>query len=465
MTTAVLSAGQAYGSAVSAHQTLILFGATGDLCGRHLMPALARLFVADELPSGFRVLGTGPQPWDTPTFHDHLRTRLASSAPDLATTDTEAFIARIAYHPVDVLDPAAIGGLVEVASDAASLIFYLALPTNLIAATVEGLGLVGLPPSARVAVEKPFGSDLTSAEDLNAALALVTSDDSHVFRVDHFLGMPIVQALPSTVVGLRRHLLGAPGLDVERVSILWEETLALEGRAAFYDRAGALKDLLQNHLLQILCQILLAAPGAAIGGGWSDRRLQALRAVQIPTSDQARTTTRRARYTAGALPTGDGGPPTEVPDYVAEHGVDASRQTETLAQVSLRVDASEWTHTDFLLRAGKAMGRRRCGILIQFRQHSPLPEADVWIDFDQPPAEFPPSAHAAIKSAPLEQLAYINVLRDLLSGRTALSGSRDEAELAWQVFTPVLREWSAGTVPLETYPAGTTPSTGDQQQR
>lgn len=351
-------------------QTLILFGATGDLCGRHLLPALVRLHVAGELPAGFRLLGTGPQPWDVPTFHDHVRQRLGSFAPDLAG-DIESFLDLTSYRAVDVRDPAAVGDLIGSASGEA-LTFYLALPTDLIAATVEGLAQRGLPASARIAVEKPFGSDLASAEQLNVALARATSDDGHVFRVDHFLGMPTVQALPEAVTRLRRESV-APGSDVTRVSVLWEETLALEGRAAFYDRAGALKDLLQNHLVQILCQVLLSGSGGP-QGSWSDRRLQSLRAVRIPTVEQARTS-RRARYTAGTLLAATDGSTTEVPDYVGEKGVDASRQTETFAEVSLHVDTPQWPATEFVLRAGKAMGRIRQGLLLEFRRHSPGPDA------------------------------------------------------------------------------------------
>jgi glucose-6-phosphate 1-dehydrogenase len=440
---------------VSDDQTLILFGATGDLCGRHLIPALARLFVADELPAGFRVLGTGPQPWDLATFHDHVRTRLTTFAPDLASTAVESFLGRLSYESVDVSDRAAVGGLVSTASDGGALTFYLALPTNLIAATVDGLRSRGLPGSARIAVEKPFGSDLRSAEELNDALARATSDESHVFRVDHFLGMPIVQGLPSAVARLRRDSIPS-GSDIATVSILWEETLALEGRAAFYDRAGALKDLLQNHLVQVLCQVLLDDT-PALPGSWSERRLQALRAVQLPTAERARTSTRRARYSAGVLHSTDDGATTEVPDYVAERGVDETRHTETFAQVSLHVDTPEWPDTEIVLRAGKAMGGPRRGIAFELRPSPGLPAGELWIDLETQPAAVEPDAHPAIESAPVEQLAYVNVLRDLLSGAYTLSVSREETELAWRIFTPVLEEWAAGTVPLETYPAGTTP--------
>ena len=445
-----------------ASQTLVLFGATGDLCGRHLLPALARLFIAGELPVGFDCIGTGPQMWDTATFHGHVRTRLTSFAADLHPADVEAFIGRLSYRPADVLDPIAVGRLLGPAGDDASPALYLALPTYLIAPAVDAVGRAGLPASARIAVEKPFGTDLASARELNAALARVTSDESHVFRVDHFLGMPVVQALPTTVARLLRDR-GAAGSDIARVSILWEETLALEGRAAFYDRAGALKDLLQNHLVQVLCQVLLAGTDP-MAGGWSGHRRQALESVRIPSADQARTTSRRGRYTAGTLPSAVDGGPVGIPDYVDEQGVDPSRQTETFAQVTVQVGVLDRPDTEVVLRAGKAMGRARRGIAVEFRPHSPGATAgEAWIDLDEPPVDAASADHPAIESAPLEQLAYVNVLRDLLSGSTALSVSRAETEVAWEIFTPVLQEWAAGTVPLESYPAGTTPA-ADQRQ-
>lgn len=440
--------------------TLILFGATGDLCGRHLIPALARLFVAGELPVGFRVIATGPQPWDAPTFHAHVRLRLSNFAADLPTAGRNAFIDGLTYRHADVLDPTAVGELLTLAPDGTTPVCYLALPTHLIAPAVDALRRTGLPTAARIAVEKPFGTDLASARQLNDALAAVTAEETHIFRVDHFLGMPVIQAMPGAV----RRLLsdrGASISDLDTVSILWEETLALEGRAAFYDRAGALKDLLQNHLVQVLCQILLGAGALRdpVPEGWAEHRLGVLRTVQTPTAEQVRSATRRARYTAGTLPADGGGTTTAVPGYAAEDGVDPNRHTETFAQVGLQVDTAERPGVQFVLRAGKAMGRARRGVLFEFRRRSPASVAgDAWIDLDQPPVDAPPATHGAIDSAPLEQLAYVNVVRDLLSGSTTLSVSRQETELAWQIFTPVLEEWGAGTVPLETYPAGSTPA-------
>jgi glucose-6-phosphate 1-dehydrogenase len=277
-----------------------------------------------------------------------------------------------------------------------------------------------------------------------------------VFRVDHVLGMPAIAALPSLVGAVPPLPAGA---EISQVSILWEETLALEGRAAFYDRAGALKDLLQNHLLQILCMITMKHRPTATPSNLSQRRLQALLDVQIPDNAQAAADSYRARYTAGQLAatgSADGG---VVPDYAAEAGVDGQRQTETLAEVILRISSPEWAGTRFVLRAGKALSRRRRGILLDFTTGASTKMKQAWIDVDELPVNAPsalPGADAAHlgAAAPLEQIAYTRVLKSLLSGTFDLSVSALETERAWAIFAPFLAAWAKGDVPLDDYPAG-----------
>ena len=366
------------------------------------------------------------------------------------------------YQPFDVLDTSSVARLLNRRSRSAPTTFYLALPTHLLAPTIEALGTQPLPPSVRVAVEKPFGEDLDGAIALNATLARAVASPEGIFRIDHVLGMDAVARLPITVGQVR-----ADGSEIREVAILWEETLALEGRAAFYDRAGALKDLLQNHLLQILCLVTIAPTTGSQARDLSGRRIDALRHVEVPTREQARTSSRRARYGAGRLATTGGAGGEWVPDYASEPGVDPGRNTETFAEVELRVTSPEWADTRFVLRAGKAMGRRRRGVLLRFRPAADGTErSDLWIDVDRPDVdrsgvdrsssarEEPAAVEAGGDSALLEQNAYSAVLRSLLSGSHALSVSAEETEMAWRIFTPVLQAWAAGEVPLEQYPAG-----------
>ena len=367
--------------------TLIVVGATGDLTGRLLLPALARLSVSGDLADDFAVVGAGPEALTPAEFRDHARTRLATYAPDLAATDRESFLRRVGYRQVDVTDPAAVAGLFGPFTDADAVVLYLALPTHLVSSAVAVLETLTLPPMLRIAVEKPFGEGLASAVALNAALRRINPVDDSVFRVDHVLGMPAIAALPALDAAVPPI---PPGAQIEEISILWEETLALEGRAAFYDRAGALKDLLQNHLLQILCMITMDPQhSGSAAEQLATRRFRALQQVGIPTAADAVTGSRRARYTAGRL-SPDGADTstagTDVPDYVAEAGVDPDRATETLAEVVLRVATPRWAGTRFVLRAGKAMARRRRGILVQYTTAPGDSVRQSWIDVDRSPA-------------------------------------------------------------------------------
>ena len=378
---------------------MVVLGATGDLAGRLLLPAVAGLRADGTLGADFRLLGAGPQPWSDADFAAHVRRRLTVHAPGL---DPDGLVAALRYRPADIADPAQVAAVVDAARrGSAPVVVYLALPTGLMLGAVRALQACGLPPGSRIAVEKPFGEDLAGAVTLNAALA----GDVGAYRVDHLLAMTAVQELP----GPFRDVTG----DVE---LLFEETLALEGRAGFYDRAGALRDVLQNHLVQLLCLVAARPDGTDPA-----RRAAVLRAVPPPTAADS----RRARYTAGRLADGRA-----VPDYTEEDGVDASRDTETFAEVALQVGA-----TRVVLRTGKALARRRRGVLAGSR----------WLDLDAPELGRPGGAEAR---------AYERIVADLLSGGTRYAVGAEETELAWRLLTPVLRDWAAGAVALETYPAG-----------
>jgi len=438
--------------------TLIVIGATGDLTGRLLLPALARLSATGSLADDFAFVGAGPAHWTPAEFCDHARARLSDHASDLAEADRESFLRRVDYRVVDVKNPPSLAVLLNPLTKTHGVVLYLALPTNLVAVTIAALETLALPRTVRIAVEKPFGEDLPSAMQLNAALHRINPSDDNVFRVDHVLGMPTIAALPSLLAAIPPIPADAA---IKQVSILWEETLALEGRAAFYDRAGALKDLLQNHLLQILCMITMDQhPTAPTNQHLAQRRLAALQAVQIPGLAQAAANSHRARYTAGQLAATAGAGGRFVPDYIAEAGVDPQRQTETLAEVVLQVSSPRWAGTRFVLRAGKAMAQRRRGIMLHFTTGAGKDIQQSWIDVDEPaPNAIPGTDAPGIGgAAPLEQIAYTRVLWSLLSGTFDLSVSALETERAWAIFGPFLAAWADGDVPLREYPAGSSQS-------
>ena len=449
-------------------RTLVLLGATGDLAGRFLLPGLAALQAVDRLPDDFVVVGAGRQDRDDEAFRRHVTRCLEQHADDVPAPAREAIVGALRYRRGDFTDPDSLTTVLEGAGlDArpGPVAVYLALPPALFAPTVSTLGAVGLPAGSRVVIEKPFGENLDGAKELNAALteACGEAGEQAVFRVDHVLGMATVQNLVG--LRLRNPLLEAVwnSRRVDRVEVLWEEELALEGRAGYYDRAGALKDVMQNHMLQVLALIAMEPPTGAAGRGLRDRRADALRAVRSLPPELMTSLTRRARYTAGRI--GD----RAIPAYAEEEGVDPGRRTETFAEVALEVGTERWAGTPFVLRAGKALARRRKEAVIRFRMDERPPEGgnELRIGLDGPvdlalqltgsePGTPPRPVPLTLTGPPppSDLPAYGRVLLDVLEGGSALSVRGDEAELAWRVVTPVLEAWAADAVPLEEYAAG-----------
>lgn len=368
---------------------LVLLGAGGDLAGRFLLPALATLHAEGRLPATFRVVGADIQDWDDEAFRAHVQERLEHHALNAPIISRGAILGSLRYERVDVADPEAVARAVALAGDE-PVAAYLALPQRSFAPAVRALTAAGLPSGSRIAVEKPFAEDLHSAIELNALLADATD---HAFRVDHVLAMPRSKDVVE---------LDAEG--AEEVEILWEETLALEGRAGFYDQAGALRDVLQNHMLQLLA--LVVSPGD---------RAAALRATRAPDP----LCSRRARYTG----------------YAEEEGVDPARGTETFAELLLEVDLPRWRGTRFRLRAGKALAQGYKGVVVHRRDGG-----EERVEVDRLGEGEPP--------------AYASVLGEVLGGHNALSVHADEAEEAWRIVTPVLEAWAEDRVPLEEYATG-----------
>jgi glucose-6-phosphate 1-dehydrogenase len=449
---------------------LVLFGATGDLAARYLFPALAAMHAAGRLPGDFGIIGAAREAHSDAAFREHLAGALATHAADVPPDSRSAILAATRYTPVDVGDAADVRRVMGRGS-AASVAAYLALPPALFAPTIRTLAEAGIGDDGRIAVEKPFGSSQEDARALNALVAELFAADAErvVFRVDHVLGMATVQNL----IGLR---IASRAVDamwnaraIEQVQILWEEVLGLEGRAGFFDATGALRDVMQNHMLQVLAIVAMEPPAGAAARDARDAKVRALRAVRPPPTDLMEERTRRARYVAGTLPPSAGNPPRDVPAYADEDGVDPGRQTETLAELSVEIDTPRWEGTRFLLRGGKALAGRRKGVLIRFRaaDGASTEESErLWIGIDGPndislrwigAAGTDVGSRAVVLDAPApaaELPPYGNVLGDFLSGGSRLSVRGDEVEEAWRIVTPVIKAWRAGHVPLEEYPAG-----------
>jgi glucose-6-phosphate 1-dehydrogenase len=453
---------------------LVIFGASGDLTARELMPALARLHEVGQLPPGLSVLGVARDDWGT----HRLREALERYAGAVSLRSRNALISAVEYRRAEVTDPGQVNEALQPLRE--PIIAYLALPPAVFLPTLEALVGASLPQGSRIVIEKPFGEDLPSAQVLNRLLHQSFPENA-VFRIDHFLHLQTVQ----NVLGLRfanRIFESLWNRDhVERVEIVWDENLTLEGRASYYDRVGALKDMIQNHLLQLLCLVGMEAPLALDERTLRDRKIDVLRAVRRLSPEEVERSTVRARYTAGRI--GE----RQVPSYADEQGIDPARGAETFAQVTLWVDNWRWAGVPFVLRSGKALGRERREIAVHFR---PVPhlafEADdpppnvlrlllepdrlaFSLNLNRPGAPFPlERLELGAEFTPQGLPAYARLLRQVLEGDCALSIRDDEAEESWRVITPILDAWAQGRAPLLEYPAGSdgpaaaTPPPGEQ---
>ena len=444
--------------------TLLILGAGGDLTHRLLLPGLASLLAVEP---DRRVRVVGADRVDLTAAQWRARVRDSFSAAKPAAKVTGAIAKHTAYLKTDLLDEAALRDLVDRCGDGPLVIFF-ALPPQVTMQVCKLLQHVDLPEVTRLALEKPFGTDHASAIAFNALLHKVVAEEN-IFRIDHFLGVATVFNL----VGLRfANRMLAPiwsAEHIERVEIVYDEDLALEGRAGYYDGAGALKDMLQSHLLQMLALFAMESIATLDPRELQDQKAQVLRATKVWGGSPKRSS-RRARYTAGTLGA------RKVPDYAKEEGVDPGRGTETLAQVTLEVANSRWSGVPFVLRSGKALGAPRKQVVAHFRDVGHLPTGFVGgSDGDQLVIDVKPGAVSltltmnaegdpldleqktltAALAAPRMQ-PYGEVLAQILDGSQLLTVRGDAAEECWRVMAPVIKAWADDKVPLETYAAGST---------
>lgn len=443
----------------------VIFGASGDLTSRYLLPALAQLQAAGKLPERFEILGGARENWDTEVFRQHIAETLQRHAAGVVPSVRAAVISMLRYRQADVTDPSQVGSAIDPVTG--PFVAYLALPPSAFSPTIEALAAIGLPEGCRIVIEKPFGENLASTQALNRLLRQKCPEHM-VFRMDHFLGKQTVQ----NVLGLRfANRVFEPvwtANHVQRVEIIWDEVLTLEGRATYYDATGALKDMLQNHLLQLLCLVGMEPPRTLDERDLRDRKVDVLRAVRRLSPQEVERWTVRGLYGAGRI--GE----REIPAYVDEAGVDPERGTETFAQVTLMIDNWRWADVPFLLRSGKALRRNRREIGIHFK---PVPHLAFGQSTKPPPnvlrLQIDPDRVALEVSingpgdpfnlefveldmtlAPQDLPAYGRLLLDVLRGDPTLCIRDDEAEESWRIVEPILAGWDERRVPLRQYPAG-----------
>ncbi len=343
---------------------------------------------------------------------------------------------------------------------------YFALPPAVTAKAVETLKEVELPAGTVLVLEKPFGTDRRSAVELNGLLAQLVPQEQ-VFRVDHFLGTSTVL----NVLGMRfTNRLFEPLWNrdhIARVEIVYDEELGLEGRAGYYDGTGAMVDMLQSHLLQVMALITMEAPTTVEATELRAAKSQAVRAVRLWGEDAVRAS-RRARYTAGTI--GD----RDLPSYVDEDGVDPGLETETLTEVTIEADTWRWAGVPFTLRSGKAIGNPRQEVVVTFREtprvpgglrgaedptvlHIGLGSPTIALELNVNGPGDPFTVDRATLATDIGEgrlNPYGEVLQGILDRDPTLSVRSDAVEHSWGIIDQIRDAWQAGQVPLEEYPAG-----------
>jgi glucose-6-phosphate 1-dehydrogenase len=441
--------------------TLLILGASGDLTSRLLLPGLGSL-LAVETERRVRVVGADRNDLTASEWADKVRTALERQ--DVPPTCVEDIVRDTAYVQADLLDPDQLDALLRQVGEA--VVLYFALPPAVSVQVCRLLEQRGVSEQTRLALEKPFGTALPAAQALNEQLLKVV-DENRIHRIDHFLGLSTVLNLLGVRFANRLLQPIWSAEHIEKVVISYDEDLALEGRAGYYDKAGALVDMIQSHLLQVLAFFAMEPPASLHEDEVRSLKAQVLRATSVWGGDPT-TASRRARYTEGRL--GD----RLVPDYVAEEGVDPELETETLAEMVVAIDNSRWRGTPFVLRSGKALGATAKRIEVVFKPPVHVPTGlhgkDVpdRLVLELKPAEMILSLSINAEGDPfdLEQkelhatlgdsrmLPYGEVLGRILDGDPLLSIRGDVAEDSWRIVEPVLAAWRAGEVPMQEYAAG-----------
>ncbi len=466
---------------------LIIFGASGDLARRKLIPSLYNLACVGCMNPEFEVLGLGRTPMSDEQFRATMREAAskASDTRDFSDKGWVEFAKRLHYFVGDFNQPDFYNKLrdhlnqMQQASSSPNRLFYLSVPASEAPAIIEGLGASGLNRSeggwTRVIIEKPFGHDLASARQLNQTV-LKVFDEQNVYRIDHYLGKETVQNI--LVFRFANSLYEAVWNRnyIERVEISAAETVGVEGRASFYEETGALRDMVANHLLQLLALTAMEPPIAFDADSVRQQKVQALRCVRPMTVEQVAKHTVRGQYGPGQI---DGKP---VPGYREEPGVKPNSTTETYVALKLCVDNWRWAGVPFYIRTGKRLSRHDTEIHVHLKRppqalFAETPEDQIErnvITLRIQPNEGISIAFGAKRpgtqmrtvnvqadfsyraifgaNAPV---AYETLLLDSMLGDPTLFTSRDEVEAEWRIITPIEEAWKQLPPPnFPNYPAG-----------
>ncbi|MGH1477882.1 MAG: glucose-6-phosphate dehydrogenase [Geminicoccales bacterium] len=459
---------------------LVVFGGTGDLAQRKLMPALFQRDCDEQMPSDSRIIGISRQDYGRESYIAFIEQAIREHV-DEALIDEHhlsRFLGRLHHVTLDATGDGGwndLQGLLEGKEDRVR-VFYLATAPRLFGDICRRIGDSGLnTPETRVVLEKPIGQDLASAKSINDAVGQVFNEHQ-IYRIDHYLGKETVQNLMALrfANSMFEPLWNSSAVD--HVQITVAETIGVEGRGGYYDRSGAMRDMVQNHILQLLCLVAMEAPTCFTADAVRDEKLKVLRALQPFDTASIAQKTVRGQYRAGSS---DGHP---VPAYRDEIDQTDGSQTETFVALKAEIENWRWAGVPFYLRTGKRLPTRTSEIVIQFKNipHSifNMPAEDITANSLivrlQPDegmelslmAKDPGPGGMRLRQAALNLSfaetfkvrypdAYERLLMDVVRGNPTLFMRRDEVEAAWTWVEPILEGWAQEREPPKTYAAGT----------
>ncbi|RAQ94920.1 glucose-6-phosphate dehydrogenase [Thermogemmatispora tikiterensis] len=463
---------------------VVIFGATGDLTRRKLLPTLAHLMHAHPQPQGFVVVAFARRPFTQEQWRQLVVQALAENSPPELGLDEEArqsFAQRTFYCQANLNESAGYQKLAQLLEQLdqqyqtrGNRIFYLAIPPDLYAPVVHMLGENGLVhrphgghranhhgPWSRVIIEKPFGRDLPSAQKLNREIARILHEDQ-IYRIDHYMGKETVQNILAMRFsnGIFEPLWNQKYID--HVQILVAEDIGIGGRAEYYDEAGAIRDMVQNHIFQVLCLTAMEPPVAFEADAIRDEKVKLLRAIPPLTPEEVAHQVVRGQYTRGTI-NGQ-----EVPGYREEDGIPADSSTETFVALKLFIENWRWADVPFYIRTGKRLPKRSTEVTIQFKRVPHLlykpsearelipnrltvriqPEEGITLKFG---AKVPGAAQrlksvdmtfsyaTAFQTEPPD--AYERLIADCMLGDSTLFIRRDEIETAWRIIDSITTAW------------------------
>jgi glucose-6-phosphate 1-dehydrogenase len=456
----------------------VIFGGAGDLALRKLLPGLYRAYRNDELPSGTRILGICRREKQVADYQQNIRAaaqeHLRPDEFDSEKWDTFSQCIHPVFLNIDQRDEHwdALAKLLNAGNE--QRVFYLATPPGVFGVCCKNLSDTGLITStSRVVVEKPLGYDLQTAEEINSQIAEYF-DERSIFRIDHYLGKETVQNLLALrfTNSIFENLWDAKSIDHVQISI--SETVGLEGRASFYDDAGALRDMVQNHLLQLLCLVAMESPNKLTAHSIRAEKLKVLESLRPLTGEAVKWHTVRGQYVAGEV----GGK--KVPGYLEELGNDQST-TETFVAIRAHIDNWRWASVPFYLRTGKRMKQRAAEIVIQYKDvsHRVYPATAGTLEPNRLVIRLQPeeSIQIIVTSKNLEKHetellpvalnlnfaetykhfvsdAYKRLMLDAAADDPSLFIHRNEVAAAWSWIDPIIEAWQRPENRPLPYPAG-----------